>query len=140
MTTERSQAPALEDFLCQGRLKYTRWCSCIFWLEFCEILLAEEYLKQNDFCLQHWRKSVSNFFGRAKHLKVSVIHFKRVRTFFFFSTMKKRWLDFTLEVFHIQLLKQMQNPSKIRCLDCSSLADFSEILKIIGEYIFCWKI
>ena len=49
--------------------------------------------------------------------------------------MKKRLLDFTLEVFHIQLLKQTQNPSKNRRLDCSSLIDFFEILKIINEYI-----
>ena len=36
----------------------------------------------------------------------------------------------------MQLLKQTQNPSKIRHLDCSSLVDFSEILKIMSEYIF----
>ena len=30
----------------------------------------------------------------------------------------------------------MQNPSKIRRLDCSFLAYFSEILKIISEYIY----
>ena len=63
-------------------------------------------------------------FGRAKHLKVSVILFKRVRKFFaqkfkaklFFSRMKKIWLDYTVEAFHIQLLKQTQTPSKIQRL------------------------
>ena len=49
--------------------------------------------------------------------------------------MKKRLLDFTLEVFCIQLLKQTQNPSKIWRLDCSCLANFSEVLKIIGEHL-----
>ena len=87
-------------------------------------------------------------FGRAKHLKVSVILFKRFRTIFdqkvkpisFFSRMKERYLYFTTEVFYIQLLKQTQNISKIVSLDRDSLADFSKILKIISECIFCWKI
>ena len=48
--------------------------------------------------------------------------------------MKKRWLDFTTEIFHIQLSEQTQNLSKIRRLDCGSLADFFfEILKLISE-------
>ena len=34
----------------------------------------------------------------------------------------------------------MQNPSKIRLLDCGSLVDFSEIMKIISECIFGWKV
>ena len=42
-------------------------------------------------------------------------------------------------LFHIQLLKQTQNPSKTQRLDFS-LVDFSEILKIISDYIFCWKV
>ena len=78
-------------------------------------------------------------FGRAKHLKLSVILFKRFRAFFdqrikpiyFFPRMKKRWLDFTIDVFYIQLLKQMQNPSKIGSLYCDSQADLFKILKII---------
>ena len=84
-------------------------------------------------------------FGRAQHLKVSVILFQRFRTFFdqkvkpisFLSRMKKRYLDFTIEVFYIRLLKQTQNPSEIGSLDCDSLTDFSKILKIISECIFC---
>ena len=87
--------------------------------------------------------------GRAKHLKVvSVILFKRFRTIFdqkvkpisFFSRMKKRYLDFTIDIFYIQLFKQTQNLSKIGSLDCDALVDFSKILKIIIECIFCWKI
>ena len=82
-------------------------------------------------------------FGTAKYLKVSVILFKSVTTFFaqnlntksFLSRIKKRWLNFTLEVFHIQLLKETQNPSKLKHLDCGCLANFSEILKIISEFI-----
>ena len=82
-------------------------------------------------------------FGTAKHLKVSVILFKRVRTFFaqklntksFFSRIKKRWLNFTLEVFHKQLLKETQNLSKLKHLDCGCLADFSEILEIISGFV-----
>ena len=86
-------------------------------------------------------------FDRAKHLKVSVILFKRIRTFFcpksqakvLFLKNEKNMIDFTIKVFHTQLLKQTQNPSKIRLSDCSSLVDVSEILKIISKCIFCWK-
>ena len=84
-------------------------------------------------------KNIS-YFGRAKHVKVSVILFKRFRTFFaqkvkpksFFSKMKK---DFTIEIFHIQLNKHKILP-KMRRLDCGFLADFSEILKTISKSIF----
>ena len=82
-------------------------------------------------------------FGKAKHLKVSVILFKTVRKFFaqkikpmsFFSKMRKRGLGFTIENFHMQLLKHTQSHSKLRRLDCGSLTDFSEILEIISEHI-----
>ena len=53
MTTERSQAPALETFLCQKLSNKLDGVIAFFELEFCEFLLAEEYLKQNEFCLQH---------------------------------------------------------------------------------------
>ena len=80
-------------------------------------------------------------FDRTKHLKSSALAFYRVKTFFAQKIKnEKRWLDFTIEVFHIQLLKQTQNPSNIRHLDCYVLADFSEILKIISECIFGWKV
>ena len=77
---------------------------------------------------------------------MSVTLFKRVRTFFaqkvksksFLSKMKKRLLELTIQVFHMQLLRQTQNPPKIRRLDCGSLADLSERLKIISECLFCW--
>ena len=88
-------------------------------------------------------------FGMAKHLKVSVILFKRVRTFFaqevkpefFFLYVlfsEKRGLDFTVEVFHIHLLKKKKNHSKIRRFDCGSLRHFSEILKA-SKCLFSWK-
>ena len=54
----------------------------------------------------------------------------------FFS--EKRGLDFTMEVFHIDLLKKTKNHSKIRRFDCGSLRDFSEILKT-SESLFSWK-
>ena len=42
-------------------------------------------------------------------------------------------IRFYFRSFPYTILKQTQNPSKIRRLDCSSLVDFSEILKIISE-------
>ena len=81
---------------------FPRRCSCILRLELSKFLLAEEYLKQNGFCLQHLKKSVVIFFGRAKFLKASVILFKKVRKFFaqkvkpkfFFSKMNKKMIRF----------------------------------------------
>ena len=108
-----------------------------FFMVFANFCLQKSTLsKTNSTCNTEKYQLVIRF-GKAKHLKVSVILFKRARTFFL-KNEKKRLLDFPIQVFHIQLLKQTQNSSKIRRLDCGSLLDFSEILKIISECIFCW--
>ena len=101
---------------------------------------------ENKLALKDLGVIVDNNLGRAKHLKVPVILFKRVRTFFaqkvkpkfFFSKMKKNMIRFYFRSF--RKIKQTQNPSKIRRLKCSSLVDFFEILKIISEYIFFWNV
>ena len=57
---------------------------------------------------------LATLFGRAKHLKVSVIPFKRVKKFFtqkvgpkfFLPRMKKKMIRFYYSSFHILLLKQ----------------------------------
>ena len=46
------------------KINYRR-CSYIFWVGCFEFLFAEECLKQNDICLQHWKYQLVILFGRA---------------------------------------------------------------------------
>ena len=50
---ERPQASALEASVSQRELNKLESVLAFFWLEFSEFLVAEEYLKQNDFRLQN---------------------------------------------------------------------------------------